>query len=115
MRTVLRRIGIGKPPPLRQGVKQTSPDFYVEVATFQRSVEQAALTSRPRLTWRRSPRFCSGREYLQLAGRLRGLPRTMLESKIDEFLRLFSLWDDRHCPVSAYSKGMRQKIRARRS
>ena len=52
----------------------------------------------------------SGREYLQLAGRLRGLPRTILESKIDEFLRLFSLWEDRHCSVSAYSKGMRQKI-----
>ena len=34
----------------------------------------------------------------------------MLESKIDEFLRLFSLWDDRHCAVTAYSKGMRQKI-----
>jgi len=52
----------------------------------------------------------SGREYLQLAGRLRGMPRAVLEPKIDEFLRLFSLWDDRHCPVSAYSKGMRQKI-----
>ena len=52
----------------------------------------------------------SGREYLQLAGRLHGIPRRTLESKIDEFLRLFSLWDDRHCPVSAYSKGMRQKI-----
>ena len=52
----------------------------------------------------------SGREYLQLAGRLRGIQRSILESKIDELLRLFSLWEDRHCPVSAYSKGMRQKI-----
>ena len=52
----------------------------------------------------------SGREFLQLTGRLRGIPRAILESKIDEFLRLFSLWEDRHCPVSAYSKGMRQKI-----
>src|SRR6202521_3577651 len=32
----------------------------------------------------------SGREYLQLVGRLRGIPRTVLESKIDEFLRLFA-------------------------
>jgi len=52
----------------------------------------------------------SGREFLQLTGRLRGMSRGILESKIDEFLRLFQLWDDRHCPVSAYSKGMRQKI-----
>jgi ABC-2 type transport system ATP-binding protein len=54
--------------------------------------------------------YFSGREYLQLAGRLRGIQRRTLEAKIDEFLRLFSLWDDRHCPVSSYSKGMRQKI-----
>jgi len=52
----------------------------------------------------------SGREYLQLVGRLRGLPRKILESKIGEFLNLFHLWEDRDCPVSAYSKGMRQKI-----
>src|SRR5579863_7760730 len=52
----------------------------------------------------------SGREYLQLAGRLRGIQQNVLEPKIDEFLRLFSLFDDRHTPVSSYSKGMRQKI-----
>ena len=54
--------------------------------------------------------YLSGREYLQLTGRLRGMRRAVLEPKIDEFLHLFSLWDDRNCPVSAYSKGMRQKI-----
>jgi ABC-2 type transport system ATP-binding protein len=52
----------------------------------------------------------SGREYLQLVGRLRGLERAQLEPKMDEFLRLFGLWDDRHTPLASYSKGMRQKI-----
>src|SRR6516165_10830148 len=52
----------------------------------------------------------SGREYLQLMGRLRGMSRRVLEPKMDEFLRLFSLWDDRAAPLSSYSKGMRQKI-----
>ena len=52
----------------------------------------------------------SGREYLQLMGRLRGMPRRVLEPKMDEFLRAFTLWDDRHSPLSSYSKGMRQKI-----
>jgi ABC-2 type transport system ATP-binding protein len=52
----------------------------------------------------------SGREYLQLAGRLRGIPRRTLESKMDELLRLIGLWDDRHASLSSYSKGMRQKI-----
>jgi ABC-2 type transport system ATP-binding protein len=54
--------------------------------------------------------FLSGYEYLLLAGRLRGLERATLDRKIEAFLRLFSLWDDRHAPVSSYSKGMRQKI-----
>jgi ABC-2 type transport system ATP-binding protein len=54
--------------------------------------------------------YLSGWEYLQLAGRLRGLPRRVLEPKIEEFLHIFSLWEDRHCPLSSYSKGMRQKI-----
>jgi ABC-2 type transport system ATP-binding protein len=52
----------------------------------------------------------SGREYLQLTGRLRGIPRIALERKMDELLRLVGLWDDRHAPLASYSKGMRQKI-----
>jgi len=52
----------------------------------------------------------SGREYLQLMGRLRGIEHTALEPKMDEFLRLMGLWNDRHAPLSSYSKGMRQKI-----
>src|SRR5207247_6583195 len=52
----------------------------------------------------------SGREYLQLVGRLRGLPRGVLEPKMDELLRLVGLWEDRHAPLASFSKGMRQKI-----
>jgi ABC-2 type transport system ATP-binding protein len=52
----------------------------------------------------------TGREYLQLVGRLRGMPRSYLEPKIDQFLRLFALYSDGHAPLSSYSKGMRQKI-----
>jgi ABC-2 type transport system ATP-binding protein len=39
-----------------------------------------------------------------------GLPKRVLEARMDEMLRLFSLWEDRHSPLSSYSKGMRQKI-----
>jgi ABC-2 type transport system ATP-binding protein len=52
----------------------------------------------------------TGREYLQLAGRLRGLARGILEPRMDAMLHLFSLWGDRYSPLSSYSKGMRQKI-----
>jgi ABC-2 type transport system ATP-binding protein len=38
------------------------------------------------------------------------MPRPLLEFKMDEFLRLFGLWNDRHATLSSYSKGMRQKI-----
>ena len=52
----------------------------------------------------------SGVEYLQLAGRLRGLQRQRLDRKIDDLLALLGLWEDRHVRLSSYSKGMRQKI-----
>lgn len=54
--------------------------------------------------------FLSGSEYLRLLGRLRGMKRPVLEFKIERFLKLFGLWDDRECQLSSYSKGMRQKI-----
>lgn len=52
----------------------------------------------------------SGREYLQLAGRLRSMPEKAMNAKIDELLRLFSLNASKHAPISSYSKGMKQKI-----
>lgn len=52
----------------------------------------------------------SGREHLQLVGRLRGLSRNSLEPKADQLLQLLGLWEDRHTSLASYSKGMRQKI-----
>ncbi len=54
--------------------------------------------------------YLTGREYLQLAGRLRDLPEQQLNAKIDALLDLFSLFEHRHSAISSYSKGMRQKI-----
>jgi ABC-2 type transport system ATP-binding protein len=54
--------------------------------------------------------YLTGREYLQLVGRLRGLAPKTLDRKIDDFLQLFSLYKSRHSALSSYSKGMRQKI-----
>jgi len=52
----------------------------------------------------------SGLEYLGMVGQLRDLPAQATADRIDGLLRLLALHDDRHVPVSAYSKGMRQKI-----
>jgi ABC-2 type transport system ATP-binding protein len=54
--------------------------------------------------------YLTGPEYLSLVGQLRGLPVRSLDARIDGFLTLFNLQDDRHAPLSAFSKGMRQKI-----
>ncbi len=52
----------------------------------------------------------SGLEYLVMIGQLRDLPQRLTASRIDGLLRLFALHSDRHAPISAYSKGMRQKV-----
>ena len=52
----------------------------------------------------------TGLEYLVMVGQLRGLPVKPTAERIDGLLRLFSLGDDRHVPISSYSKGMRQKV-----
>jgi len=54
--------------------------------------------------------YLTGPEYLQLVGRLRGLPQRRLEDKIERFLRLLGIWDDRYQEIASHSKGMRQKI-----
>lgn len=54
--------------------------------------------------------FLSGREYLQLIGRLRELPETLLTAKIEGFLGLFGLSTAADQAIASYSKGMRQKI-----
>jgi ABC-2 type transport system ATP-binding protein len=52
----------------------------------------------------------TGLEYLTMMAQLRDLPRKSSDAKIDGLLRLFSLYSDRHLPISSYSKGMRQKV-----
>ena len=52
----------------------------------------------------------SGLEYLLMVAQLRGLPTKRAAERIDGLLQLLSLQSDRHSPISAYSKGMRQKI-----
>ena len=52
----------------------------------------------------------TGREYLLMVAQLRDLATGPAATRIDGLLRLFTLQGDRHAPISAYSKGMRQKV-----
>lgn len=52
----------------------------------------------------------SGKEFLQLVGRLREMRASDIERKANSLLYIFGLYEVRHSLVSSYSKGMRQKI-----
>lgn len=54
--------------------------------------------------------WMTGAEYLTFCARLRGLPHAEAAHRIDALLGIFGLQTDRDAAMSAYSKGMRQKI-----
>jgi ABC-2 type transport system ATP-binding protein len=54
--------------------------------------------------------FLSGLEYLELVGRLRGMPGRLIEKRAGALLKLFAMHPHRHIAISAYSKGMRQRV-----
>jgi len=49
-------------------------------------------------------------DYLMLVGRLRRLPAATLQARVPELLRLLQLHDSRYKPMTAFSKGMRQRV-----
>jgi ABC-2 type transport system ATP-binding protein len=54
--------------------------------------------------------FLSGREHLQLLGRLREIDEGVLDRRIDALLELLGLGGAALQAISGYSKGMRQKV-----
>jgi len=55
-------------------------------------------------------KFLTGEETLRFFGRLCGLHRTHLDKRIRELLEIVGLTNARHQRLSAYSKGMLQRI-----
>ncbi len=54
--------------------------------------------------------YLTGLEYLQLIGRLRVLPSGVVDRKANDLLSLLALHPHRHAYISAYSKGMKQRV-----
>jgi len=54
--------------------------------------------------------FLSGREYLELVGRLREMPAPLMAKKIAALLELFGLTGAVEQGIGSYSKGMKQKV-----
>ena len=49
-------------------------------------------------------------DYLMLVGRLRRMPTAVLHKRVPELLRLLQLQDSRYRTMTAFSKGMRQRV-----
>jgi ABC-2 type transport system ATP-binding protein len=54
--------------------------------------------------------YLTGLEYLQLMGCLRGIQPRVTDRRANDLLELFALHPHRHTPISAYSKGMKQRV-----
>jgi ABC-2 type transport system ATP-binding protein len=52
----------------------------------------------------------SGREYMQLVGRLRGISEAVLDCMIEGLMTELGLEIDMYLPIANYSKGMLQKV-----
>ena len=102
-KTTTARMLAGLLEPSSGRVEYGGRDIRDDVVAFRR--ELGYIPEEPYLY-----PFLSGREYLQLVGRLRELPETLLAVKIEGFLSLFGLSIAADQAISSYSKGMRQKI-----
>ena len=102
-KTTTARMLAGLLEPSSGHVEYDGRDIRNDVVAFRR--ELGYIPEEPYLY-----PFLSGREYLQLVGRLRELPERTLAAKIDGFLSLFGLTVAADQSIASYSKGMRQKI-----
>jgi len=102
-KTTTVRMLTGLTEPSDGHVLHDGRDIYTDLVAFRRRLgyvpEEAHLYP-----------FLSGREYLELVGRLRELPVALLDRKISSLLELFGILSAADQPISGYSKGMKQKV-----
>jgi ABC-2 type transport system ATP-binding protein len=100
--TTVRMI-VGLLRPNRGCIRWRGVDIQQQLLAYQTVV--GYIPEEPRLY-----SYLSAAEYLELVGGLRGIPRATLTRRINRYLEIFGLDTDRHAPLSAFSKGMRQKV-----
>jgi ABC-2 type transport system ATP-binding protein len=100
--TTVRMI-VGLLRPNRGRIRWQGTDIQQQLIAYQGVV--GYIPEEPRLYG-----YLSAYEYLDLIGGLRGIPRATLTRRINRYLEIFGLDTDRHAPLSAFSKGMRQKV-----
>lgn len=97
------RMLVGLMPPTSGDVLWQGRSIFDDLPAFRRQL--GYVPEEPHLyTHLTAP------EYLRLVGGLRDLDERSLERKIERLLELFGLADDRYATLTAFSKGMRQKV-----
>jgi ABC-2 type transport system ATP-binding protein len=99
--TVKMLVGLLRPS--RGVIRWRGTDIQHQLVDYQRTV--GYVPEEPRLySYLRAP------EYLELVGGLHDIESGRLLRRIDRYLDLFGLASDSYAPMSAFSKGMRQKV-----
>ena len=102
-KTTTIRMLTGLLPPSRGAVFFEGRDIADDLVGFRRRL--GYVPEEPHLY-----PFLSGREQLELVGRLRQIPSALLERKIGALLELFGIADAAEQSIASYSKGMKQKV-----
>jgi len=102
-KTTTVRMLAGLVDPSAGRIEYDGANIHEDLVTFRRSL--GYIPEEPYLY-----PFLSGREYLELIGRLREIPERLLALKIDGFLTLFGIAAAADQSIASYSKGMRQKV-----
>jgi ABC-2 type transport system ATP-binding protein len=99
--TVKMLVGLLRPS--RGVVRWRGEDIHQQLREYQQAF--GYVPEEPRLY-----NYLTATEYLELVGGLRGIARDTLAARIARYLELFGLAGEQHVPISAFSKGMRQKV-----
>jgi ABC-2 type transport system ATP-binding protein len=102
-KTTTIRMLTGLLPPTRGAVYFEGRDVAADLTAFRRRL--GYVPEEPQLY-----PFLSGREQLELVGRLRQIPPRLLHEKIGALLELFGIADAAEQSIASYSKGMKQKV-----
>jgi ABC-2 type transport system ATP-binding protein len=99
--TVKMMVGLLKPS--KGYIHWRGVNIHDQLLAYQRII--GYVPEEPRLY-----SYLTAPQYLELVGGLRDIGRRTLARRIDKYLELFGLQSDVHTALSAFSKGMRQKV-----
>ena len=94
---------VGLLRPTRGEIRWHGTDIHDRLLAYQSTV--GYVPEEPKLY-----SYLTAVEYLELVGGLRHIGRATLTRRIERYLELFGLATERYTPLSAFSKGMRQKV-----